>query len=109
MRRKRDLLDASAKISNYLHSYVPVDWLDEARRRLVLQNTPAGDLLREDTSVYRSGNATFRECVRGLRLLEEEASSSVRVLSEVRDGHKGTDVPSKDIDELERLLSGAGK
>jgi hypothetical protein len=109
MRRKRDLLDSSKKVSNYVHNYLPVAWLAEARRRLVLQNAPVGDLLREDTAVYRAGNTSFKECQRGLRLLEEEAASSVRVLNEVRDTRKGTDVPEKDIEELERMLSGLAK
>jgi hypothetical protein len=109
MQRKRDLLGASSKIANYIHQYLPLAWLDEARRRLILQNTPVGDLLREDTTVYRSGNASFRECQRGLKLLEEEAASSVRVLNEVRDFRKGTDMPDKEIDQLEELLSGIKK
>lgn len=107
--RKLDLLSSSAKVSNYIHNYLPVAWLDEARRRLILQNAPVGDLLRADTSVYREGNGTFHECQRGLRLLEEEAASSVRVMNEVRDEHKGTDVPSDEIEQLERLLTGIAK
>lgn len=107
--RKLDLLNTSGKVTNYIHNYLPVAWLDEARRRLILQNAPVGDLLRSDPTVYRSGNTTFRECQRGLKLLEEEAASSVRVLNEVRDERKGTDVPEQEIDNLEHLLSGIAK
>jgi hypothetical protein len=107
--RKHAILDGSQKVSNYLHNYLPVSWLDEAKRHLVLQNSPVNGLLREDASIYRTGNSTFRDCQRGLRLLEEDASSSVRVLNEVRESKKGTDVPAQEIDDLEHLLSGVAK
>jgi hypothetical protein len=104
--RKQTILDGSKKVSNYLRNYLPLAWLEEAKRHLVLQNSPVNGLLREDASIYRTGNATFRDCQRGLRLLEEDAASSVRVLNEVREVKKGTDVPAREIDDLEHLLSG---
>ena len=107
--RKHAILDGSQKVSNYLHNYLPVSWLEEAKRRLVLQNFPVNGILREDGTIYRTGNSTFRDCQRGLRLLEEDAASSVRVLNEVREVKKGTDVPSQEIDDLEHLLSGVAK
>jgi hypothetical protein len=107
--RKHAILDGSQKVSNYIHNYLPVSWLEDAKRHLVLQNFPVSGLLREDASIYRGGNATFRDCQRGLRLLEEDASSSVRVLNEVRESKKGTDVPAQEIDDLEHLLSGVAK
>jgi hypothetical protein len=107
--RKKEILDGSEKISNYIHNYLPVSWLEEARKKLVEKNEPANGLLRDDQSTYRQGNTTFRDCQRGLRLLEEDASSSVRVLNEVRDAKKGTDVPSQELDDLEHVLSGIPK
>ena len=107
--RKRDILEGSQKVSNYVHNYLPVTWLEEAKERLAVAGAPVGSLLRDDASIYRSGNGTFHECQRGLRLLEEDASSSVRVLNEVRDVKKGTDVPAQEIEDLEHLLSGVGK
>ncbi|MGZ3683821.1 MAG: hypothetical protein ACXVCI_08205, partial [Bdellovibrionota bacterium] len=107
--RKKEILDGSEKISNYIHNYLPVSWLEEARKKLVEKNEPANGLLRDDQTTYRSGNTTFRDCQRGLRLLEEDASSSVRVLNEVRDAKKGTDVPAQELDDLEHVLSGLPK
>ena len=76
---------------------------------MLFRSNPVRSLLRDDFTVYRQGNSTFRDCLRGLRLLEEDAASSVRVLNQVRESKKGTEVPHRQIEELEGLLSGIGK
>lgn len=101
--RKVSLLEGSAKISHYLHNYVPVAWIDDARARLSEKQKPVGDLLREDTTVYRQGS-TYRECAKSLKLLEEEAGNTLRVINEVRTSRKMTDVPAKEISNLGKLL-----
>lgn len=103
--RKVELLEASQKISNYIHNYMPVNWIDEARRKLAEQRYDVTGVLRSDTSVYREGNETYRECAKGLKLLEDEAAASVRVLNEVKAAKRGTDLPVKELEALERKLS----
>lgn len=107
--RKKELMESAQKISNYLHNYTPVNWIEEARQRLAVQNMPVTELLREDPAVYREGNSSYRECAKGLKLLEEEASASVRVLNEVREVKKGTDVPARELEDLERRLTNTVK
>jgi hypothetical protein len=103
--RKMELLDASKKVRNYIHNYMPVNWIDEARRALSQQRYDVTGVLREDASIYREGNDTFRECAKGLRLLEDEAAASVRVLNEVKATKLNVqDIPVTELEDLERRL-----
>jgi|GEM_PF-5456797 len=103
--RKVELLDASQKVRNYIHNYMPVNWIDEARRALAQQRYDVTGVLREDASVYREGNGSFRECAKGLRLLEDEAAASVRVLNEVKATKLDVqDIPVTELEDLERRL-----
>lgn len=104
--RKVELLDASQKVRNYIHNYMPVNWIDEARRALSQQRYDVTGVLREDASIYREGNDSFRECAKGLRLLEDEAAASVRVLNEVKATKLNVqDIPVSELEDLERRLS----
>ncbi len=103
--RKKELLDASQKVRNYIHNYMPVNWIDEARRALAQQRFDVTGVLREDASIYRQGNESFRECAKGLKLLEEEAAASVRVLNEVKATKLNTeDIPVAELEDLEKRL-----
>lgn len=103
--RKIELLEASHKISNFIHNYMPVNWIDEARRKLAEQRYDVTGVLRSDATIYREGNDTYRECAKGLKLLEDEAAASVRVLNEVKAAKRGTDLPLRELENLERKLS----
>ena len=107
--RKVELLEASQKISNYIHNYMPVNWIDEARRKLAEQRYDVTGVLRSDASVYREGNETYRDCAKGLKLLEDEAAASVRVLNEVKAAKRGTDLPVRELEALERKLSNSAQ
>jgi len=103
--RKLQLIEASQKVSNYIHNYLPLSWIDEARRKLSRQRAEEAGILRVDLSVYRQGNETFRECAKGLKLLEEEAASSVRVLNEMKATKlNNEDMPLAEIEKLEQSL-----
>jgi hypothetical protein len=107
--RKVELLDASQKVSNYIHNYMPVNWIDEARRKLAEQRYEVTGVLRADSAVYREGNETYRECAKGLKLLEDEAAASVRVLNEVKAAKRGTELPVKALEDLERKLTNSAQ
>lgn len=107
--RKVRLLEVSAKVSHYIHSYMPVSWIEEARKKLAEQRYDITGVLRQDNSIYREGNESYRECSKGLRLLEEEAAASVRVLNEVKAAKRSTDLPIHAIEELERTLTNSAQ
>lgn len=102
--RKMELLEASRTVRNYIHNYMPVNWIDEARTALARKSVESS-ILREDPSAYRAGNSTYRECSRSLKLLEDEATASVHVLQEVRATKlDNQDIPVAALEELERKL-----
>lgn len=107
--RKVELLAATQKVSRYINEYMPVNWIEEARRKLAEQRYDITGILRRDQTVYSAGNDTFRECDKGLKLLEEEAAASVRVLNEVKAAKRGTDMPVQALEALERKLTNSAQ
>ena len=110
MERKKELLSASQKVSNYIHHYLPEDWIRDALQKISEEDGTddkpnSKGVLREDTLIYRQGNESYKECSKGLRLLEAEATESARVLEEVRSNKEDTPLPTDDIRKLEKVLN----
>ena len=109
MRRKTELLDASKKVNNYLHSYVPPAWIEEAKGRLWKEDIQVGELMRENQAIYREGNDTSRNCLRGLDLLEREAANTVTVLNEIKTAKNDKVIlPGVEVTELASRLQITG-
>lgn len=102
--RKLELLDHVAKVSNFLHEYVPDKWVEEAKERLLRREQRVPELLRSDDAIYRTNNQNFRSCSRGLELLELESAVTLRLLRDMAQQKPELELPLDTLDALDRLL-----